>query len=163
MRRSDREITDLREIYGMLNRCTSISLGINTGDCPYVIPMTFGCRMEDGKIAVYFHCAGAGRKWELLHRDPRVCVEGHIYKRVTMNGTNEITAEYESVIGCGTARLLEEREEKVDAIRVMLEHYQSSGFPATSCQGLNRVQVYRVVLDQVTGKRNIQDDTQVSG
>lgn len=138
----------------MLYRCTSISLGMVTEDFPYVIPMTFGCRMENGKICVYFHCAGEGRKWELLHRDARVCVEGHVYERIAMTDKNEITAKYESVIGFGTAQLIEDRAEKIDAIKVMLEHYNSSGFPATSCEGLNRVEVYRIVLDQVTGKRN---------
>ncbi|MBO2516927.1 MAG: hypothetical protein CW338_06595 [Clostridiales bacterium] len=155
MRRDDREVTDINEIFGMLERCTTINLGMNTGDFPYVIPMTFGCRLEEGKIAVYFHCAGAGRKWEILHTDPRVCVEAHIYERVERTGPDDITARYESVIGTGTACLIEDQKAKVDAIKLMLDHYNSSGFPATSCKGLLRVQVYRIVLDTVTGKRNL--------
>lgn len=155
MRRTDREITDLSEIAGILDRCTTISLGIRTDGYPYVIPMTFGSREEDGRIAVYFHCAGEGTKWDLLHRDARVCVEGHVYERTEMTGTGEITARYESVIGFGTAQLLETVPEKVDAMKVMLAHYNSSGFPVTSCKGLNRVEVWRVPLDRVTGKRNL--------
>lgn len=154
MKESKREITDLQEIFGILEHCTSISLGMNTEDFPYIIPMTFGCRLEEDKIVVYFHCAGHGRKWELLHRDARVCVEGHVYERVVMTGTNSITADYESVIGFGTAELILEKAAKIDAIKVMLAHYNSSGFPATSCEGLQRVEVYRVVLDRVTGKRS---------
>lgn len=154
MRRNDREITELNEIYGMLDRCTTINVGMYDEDYPYVIPMTFGSELKDGKIIVYFHCAGEGRKWNLLHKDNRVCVEAHVYERVEQIGTDEITAKYDSVIGFGRAELISDQKEKVAAIKIMLDHYNSSGFPATSCKGLSRVEVYKIVLDQVSGKRN---------
>lgn len=154
MKLNKNEITDINEIFKILERCTTINLGMYADDYPYVIPMTFGCSIEDEKLCVYFHCAGQGRKWDLLHEDSRVCVEAHIYERVTMSGTDEITAEFESVVGFGRAELIEEQKEKVRAIKIMLEHYNSSGFPATSCKGLGRVEVYRIVLDRVTGKRS---------
>ena len=153
MRRSDREITDINEIYTMLERCTTINLGMYAEDYPYVIPMTFGCALENGRITVYFHCAGEGRKWDLLHRDARVCVEAHVYERIAQTGGG-ITAMYDSVIGFGEARLVEGRENKVNAIKIMLAHYDSSGFPVTSCKGLPHVEVYRIELETVTGKRS---------
>lgn len=155
MRRSDREITDTNEIFAMLDRCTTVNIGLHADDYPYVIPMTFGCRTEDGKVAVYIHCAGEGRKLELLGKDPRVCVEAHVYERTEMTDTGEITARYESVIGFGRAERVTEQKAKVDALRVMLDHYNSSGFPVTSCKGLRLCEVYKIVLDQVTGKRNL--------
>ena len=154
MRRSEREVTDLNDISAMLERCTTINLGMNTGDYPYVIPMTFGAAVEDGKIVVYVHCAGEGRKTDLLAADARVCVEAHVYERVEETGTGEITARYESVIGFGKAERLCELQDKVGAFKIMLKHYNSSGFPVTSCKGLQKSDVYRIVLDEVTGKRN---------
>ena len=154
MRRSDREITDLNEIFAMLDRCTTINIGFNTDAYPYVIPMTFGSALEDGKITVYFHCAGEGRKLELLAKDDRVCVEGHIYERTELTEGGGITAKYESVIGFGKAVLIEDQQDKINALKVMLDHYNSSGFPVTSCTGLSKVIVYKIVLNEVTGKRN---------
>ena len=155
MRRTDREICDINEIFGMLDRCTTVSIGFNDLDYPYIVPMTFGCSMEDGRICVYFHCAGAGRKWELLKKDGRVCVEGHIYERVEETAGGGITARYESVIGTGTAERIEEPAEKVKALKFILDHYNSSGFPVTSCKGLKQVEVYKIALEQVSGKRNL--------
>lgn len=154
MKLNDRLITDIEEIHAMLERCTTINLGLNDGPYPYVVPMTFGCAVENGKLAVYFHCAGEGHKWDLLHKDARVCVEGHVYERVVQDGKGGITASYDSVIGFGTAQPVGGRDAKVNAIKLMLAHYNSSGFPATSCKGLLRVEVYRVELDSVTGKRS---------
>lgn len=154
MRRKDREITDLDQIYDILLRCDTINLGMNGENAPYVIPMTFGCSMEEGQITVYFHSALGGRKWEILNRDPNVCVEAHLYyKTVKVNGG--LTAKYESVIGTGIAERIEERAEKVAAFKLMTEHYKQSGFPAESCKGLPDCAVFKVVLKEVSGKHNM--------
>ena len=48
-----------------------------------------------------------------------------------------------------------EEKDKVAALKIMLQHYKESGFPVTSCKGLAAVEVFRVVLTEVTGKRNL--------
>lgn len=154
MRRDDREVTNLTEIYDILDRCDTIRVAMHGGEYPYVIPMTFGCELKDGSIIVYFHSAGAGRKWDILTKDPRVCVEADKYYQVKRTDDGEITAVYESVIGTGEAELLTEQADKVAALKVMLAKYKESGFPVTSCHGLPRVEVFRIVLNEVTGKRN---------
>lgn len=154
MRRSERAVENITEIYDILRRCTTITLGMNGGECPYVIPMTFGCELLDGQIVVYIHSAGDGRKWEILSRDPKVCVEAHLYYRVEPVGGG-ITAKYESVIGTGEAVRLTEQADKIAAFKVMLAHYDSSGFPAASCKGLSRAEVFKIVLTEVCGKRNL--------
>lgn len=152
--RKDREIRDINGIYDILCRCDTINLGMNGGIAPYVIPMTFACSMEDGLITVYFHSAKGGRKWEILNRDPNVCVEAHLYYK-TVEEKGGITAKYESVIGTGVFEKLETNAEKVAAFKNMLEHYKHSGFPAESCNGLPECDVFKVVLTEVSGKHNM--------
>ena len=154
MRRKDREITDLNQIYDILCRCDTINLGMNGGTAPYVIPMTFACSIEDGQITVYFHSALGGRKWEILNHDPNVCVEANLYYK-TVEEKGGITAKYEGVIGTGIAEKLEAKEQKVEAFKYMLEHYKHSGFPAESCKGLPDCAVFKVVLTEVSGKHNL--------
>lgn len=154
MRRKDREVADLAEIYDILSRCDTIRLGLNGGDYPYVIPMTFGAELTDEGIVVYFHCAGAGRKWDILMKDPRVCVEADLYYHVENRG-DSVTAKYESVIGTGVAERLTEQKDKVEALKVMLKKYKETGFPVTSCKGLTAVEVFRIRLAEVSGKRNL--------
>lgn len=155
MRRKDREVTDLEQIYDILQRCDTINLGMNGGTAPYVIPMTFGCELKDGQIAVYFHSALDGRKWEILNRDPNVCVEAHLYYKVVRTEGGGITAKYESVIGTGKVEKIEEKEGKVAAFKLMLDHYKDSGFPAESCKGMPDCAVFKVVLTEVSGKHNL--------
>lgn len=155
MRRDEREVREKEKIYDILSRCDTIRVGMNDGGYPYIIPMTFGCEVKDGEMIIYFHSAGAGKKWEILNKDPRVCVEADIYYKVTKRDNGDITAVYESVIGTGDAELITEQKEKVAALKVMLDHYKESGFPVTSCKGLAKVEVFKIVLKEVSGKANL--------
>lgn len=154
MRRNDRAVTDIDEIYDILSRCDTIRVGMNAGDYPYVIPMTFGCEKMNDKIVIYFHSAADGRKWDILGRDPRVCVEADLYYKVEKQDNGDVTAIYESVIGTGDAVLLTDKTDKVNALKCMLSKYKESGFPVTSCQSLPHVAVFRIELNEVCGKRN---------
>ena len=78
MRRDERAVSDILQIQDILQRCDTVRLGLNGGEFPYVVPMTFGSAIEDGKIVVYIHSAGEGRKCDILAKDPRVCVEADL-------------------------------------------------------------------------------------
>ena len=86
MRRDEREVCGKEEIFDILSRCDTVRIAMNGGDYPYVIPMTFGCELKNGEIIIYFHSAGAGRKWEILNKDPKVCVEADLYYQVRQKG-----------------------------------------------------------------------------
>lgn len=155
MRRTEREITSIETIYDILSRSNVIRIAMNDTPSPYVIPMTFGCEKEDGKIIIYFHSALEGHKNDLLALDNRVTVEADFYYR-TEETEKGITAKYESVIGRGQADKLIETKDKVHGLKVILDHYARSGFPVESCKGLSKCDVYRIVLDSVTGKHNLE-------
>ncbi|MCE5189807.1 MAG: pyridoxamine 5'-phosphate oxidase family protein [Eubacteriales bacterium] len=155
MRRTDREIGDLSEIAGVLRRCDTIRLGIADAKAPYVVPVSFGYELQGGRIAVYFHGALAGRKAELLQERPLVCVEADLCHGFVENGHGGLTCDFESVIGYGTAELLE-GEEKRHGLELLLEH---CGVPHYQCtpEVTAVTAVYRIVLDTVTGKRRFEN------
>jgi nitroimidazol reductase NimA-like FMN-containing flavoprotein (pyridoxamine 5'-phosphate oxidase superfamily) len=154
MRKAEREITSFEEIADVLSRCDTIRLGISDGGVPYIVPLSFGYEVLDGKIAVYFHGAKAGRKAELLRSLPRVCVEADLCHGFVDNGRGGYTCDYESVIGYGNVELLE-GEEAEKGIRLLLEH---CGITAEACpaEAMAVTAVNRVILDELSGKhRNL--------
>ncbi len=154
MRRTEREVTSPEAIFDILLRCTVVRIAMNDDITPYVIPMTFGPEFKDGRIIIYFHSALEGHKNDLLLKDSNVTVEADLYYRTEETGMG-ITAKYESVIGSGKAERLMEVPDKVHGLKVILDHYSRSGFPVESCKGLSKCDVYRIVLDTVTGKHNM--------
>jgi Predicted flavin-nucleotide-binding protein len=151
MRKADREITNFEEIVALLSRCDTIRLGISDAGAPYIVPLSFGYEVLDGKLAVYFHGAKAGRKAELLRALPRVCVEADLCHGFVETERGNYTCDYESVIGCGFVELLE-GEEAVKGVRLLNEH---CGILAEACppEAMAVTAVNRVVLDELSGKR----------
>lgn len=154
MRRKDREVQNRAEMLDILNRCDTVRIAMHGEEYPYAVPVSFGMEEADGKVIVYFHCARQGLKVDLLKANPFVCVEGDIFIRVeeTAHG---ITARYESVIGFGKCELLTDTEEIKHGLKVLLDHYGYNDYPLDRCMGLDHVFVGKIVLDTITGKRNL--------
>lgn len=151
MRKADREITSLTDLAELLRRCDTIRIGISDGPAPYIVPVSFGYEIRDGKIAVYFHGAREGRKAELLQRRPLVCVEADLCHGFVENGHGGLTCDFESLIGYGVAEALE-GEEKEHGLKLLLEHCGASHYQCTP-EVTAVTAVTRIVLDPVSGKR----------
>ncbi|MDR1464975.1 MAG: pyridoxamine 5'-phosphate oxidase family protein [Oscillospiraceae bacterium] len=150
MRRSDREVADFREILDILRRADTIHLGLRGEEYPYVVPLSFGFEVADGKIVIYFHGAQEGLKHELLAANSAVCVEAslfHGYREVP----GSVTAEYEAVIGFGQAGRVT-GSEAARGLDLLLEHCGYAGF-AYDLAALEMTAVYKITLTRWSGKR----------
>lgn len=81
MRKQLREITDKEEIKDLFRNTDVIRLGISDDKQPYVVPVSFGFDWSDEQPTFYFHGAREGKKFELLTKNPFVCVEGDNFYR----------------------------------------------------------------------------------
>lgn len=154
MRRTEREITDKQEIVDVLRRCDTLRIAMRGENAPYIVPVSFGMEVIDDQAVVYFHCAQAGRKLDLLRAHPRVCVEGDVYLGVEKTA-HGVTARYESVIGTGECRFLSAPEEILHGLKLLTEHYGYFDYPLERCAGLKHLLVGRIALDEISGKRNL--------
>ncbi|MGN0812470.1 MAG: pyridoxamine 5'-phosphate oxidase family protein [Candidatus Coproplasma sp.] len=151
MRKSNREIKDFDKIIDVLDRCQVIRLGLHSDDYPYIVPLSFGWEVNDGKLEIYFHCAKEGKKLDLIARRDRVCVEADI-----LNGyratEKSVTADYESVIGFGTAKEVTGGE-AIHGIKLLLDHCKISGYSPEDCVLTKIVAVYKITIENITGKK----------
>ena len=154
MRRKDREVTDPQEIFDILKRCDTVRIAVYGEEYPYIVPVSFGTEMIEGKVVVYFHCAREGLKVDLIRANPRVCVEGDIFIKIEPTD-HGITTRYESVIGFGECRFVEDMDEIVHGLKVLTEHYGFYNYPLERCRGIEHLFVGKIVLDEMTGKRNL--------
>ena len=155
MNRKEREVTDFTEITDILERCNTIRLGLVNQGNSYVVPVSFGLDIVENKVVIYFHGAGAGLKAECISQNNQVCIEADIFYKVEPTKTG-ITARYESVIGTGIINKVD-GEEKIYGLRKLVEHYGFDDYPIERCKGLNNTDVYKIVLTELTGKRNLPE------
>jgi uncharacterized protein len=150
MRRSEKEITDRAEIDAIIRRCRVCRLGLSDQGQPYVVPLCFG---YDGQ-ALYFHCAKEGRKLDILRRNNRVCFEFDVLEgMVEADQGCQWSIRYESVIGFGTASLVEEPTQRQEALALLMAQYSDRAFAFPEI-AVNRTVIVRIDIENVTGKQS---------
>ena len=155
MRRTDREVTDFNAVVDILRRADTIRLGMHAGEHPYVVPLSFGFEVVDGRVILYFHGAKAGRKHDLLRANPHVCVEADIFHRYVMNPGGPTTM-YESFIGFGLAEPVTGGE-AAHGMDLMLTHCGFDGY-AFDPGALEHTEITKITLDTCTGKRHVEEN-----
>lgn len=153
MTRREREITDGNEIIKILDKCRILHLGLVDGDEPYVVPLNYGYTMEDGRLILYMHGAKAGYKLDLMRNNPKVffemdCdVQPFDGEKPCQYGTS-----YASVMGRGTAEILEDAEEKKKGLSIFMKTQTGKDFEFTD-KLVSAVSVIRITVSEYTAKR----------
>lgn len=150
MRRSDLEMIDAQEIEDVISEARFCRLAMVDEGIPYVVPMCFG--YEDGKL--FFHSAVAGRKLDIIRRNGLVCFEITAEAEVLLAAAADGGGvRYRSVIGTGTARIVEDPDEKEHALQVLSRHYFGHDIDLPDAAARRTVAI-EVRIDSMTGKRN---------
>jgi len=110
---------DRETVYKILDEAFVCHVGFVVDGQPYVIPTNFG-RSGD---TLYLHGSAASRMLRTLSQGIPVCVtvtlvDGLVLARSAFHHS----VNYRSVVVLGTARLVEQPEEKMEALRIFTEH-----------------------------------------
>lgn len=154
MRRKDREVTGRDEIIQIMKGCGVCRVALNDPETgvPYILPLNFGLEEKDRQLTLYFHGAPAGRKYELMEKDPRAAFEMDRGHELILDETDgNCTMTYESVIGQGRLTLVPE-EEKEAALMVLMRQYHAEDFPWNRAV-LARTAVLKLTVESMTAKR----------
>lgn len=156
MRRKDREVTDLAEICDIIDSCEVLRLGLADGDFPYIVPVNFAWRMEEGTLCFYIHGAMAGRKYELLRKNPLCSFEMDVpLGTECIEEARDATMRYRSVMGTARAEFVAdgEKERIVDGV-IMARSEKTRHFDYNRAV-LPRTAVIRLSVLSVSGKQNL--------
>ena len=149
MRRSEREITDRTEIEEIIRKASICRLALSDNGTPYIVPVCFGYEND----TLYFHSATEGRKLDILKRNNRVCFEMDIEtKLVVAEKACGWGMNYRSVIGFGTASVVEDQAGKQKGLDAIMRQY-SGPEGDYSQEALNRTTVIKVEIESLTGKQ----------
>lgn len=155
MRRSDREITEFKEIISIMEKCNVCRIALNNSGYPYILPLNFGIKVDGDKVELYFHGASEGTKYDLISADNRASFEMDCeHKLISDPVSCYCTMEYESIIGHGHIEMLSD-DEKYDALCILMKHYHQEEF-AFSTAAMPRTKVFKLVVDSMTAKSKLK-------
>lgn len=152
MRRKDRE-RDESFAWQVLRQAPYATLSlVDAAGEPYAVPL---CQAADeAQRVVYFHCAGAGAKWELLKGGAEVCLTA-VSRAETVPGA--FTMAYASAVLRGRAEPVTEPREREQALRLLSERFDPAGmerFHAVMERTGPVTQVLRIVPRSLSAKEN---------
>jgi len=154
MRRKDKEITDKVVIEEIFRESQVGRLGTAVDSEPYIVPMNFV--YYDDRI--FLHTYKDGKKVQNIKKNPRVCFE-------VDNGGELITGElpcdysweYRSAIAYGEARILEDPQERLLALRLLSDKYAFGKGKLITPELLamySHLLLIEIKIDKMTGKKS---------
>lgn len=129
MTRRERQVAEIEEIIEILEKSKVVHVGMIDGDEPYVVPMNYGYILENGKLTLYLHGAKRGRKIDAIKANPKVFYE-MCCDITPFEG--EVACKYgityASIMGRGLATLVEDVEEKKQALSILMKTQTGKDF-----------------------------------
>lgn len=133
MNRRDREVTELEEIRKILDACKVIHIGLHDSDDIYILPMNYGYTLENGELTFYMHGGNRGKKLDLVRQCSNAAFEldcGH--QLIPGDKPCQYAFSYSSIMGKGKIELVDNPQEKMDALTVLMDcqtgkHFEFNG------------------------------------
>jgi len=152
VREPQRAVYDRAAVYEILDEGFICHVGFVVDGQPFVIPTGYG---RDGDT-LYIHGSAASRMLRNLDKGVSVCVtvtllDGLVLARSIFNHS----MNYRSVVVLGTAFAVEDREEKLKALRALSEHILPGRWDqvrAPSEQELRATLVMRLPIEEFSAK-----------
>jgi len=155
MRRTDRELRDIAELRGILERGDTCRIALVDDGEPYIVALNYGYEWAEGADPVlYFHCARQGRKLDIIARKPDACcIVDTDHRLVTGEQACQWGMNYASLVGWGKMEVVRELPEKKRGLDALMVHYSGSPGVAYDERVFAATEVLRLRLDTYTGKR----------
>ena len=152
MTKRERQVTDETQIRHILDTAKVLHLGLAVNDEPYVVPMNYGYTMEEGRLVLYMHSALRGKKLDMMRANPRVFFEMDC-DLAPFEGEKpcQYGLVYSSVMGRGTACIVEDVEEKIKAMKLLMKTQTRKDFEFND-RLVSIVAVIRIDVEEYTAK-----------
>ncbi len=150
MRRKDRQVPTATAMEWLEKGEYGVLASVSPDGQPSATPLSYV--LMDG--AIWFHCAHKGLKTDNIEANPSVCFTV-VGETKPLFEKEDYTTLFESVMVYGSARQVEEAEEKQRALAALCEKYlpqHMDALPAALKRSLGATAVWCISLDHVTGK-----------
>lgn len=152
MTRREFQITAEDQIRHILDTARVLHLGLAVGAEPYVVPMNYGYTLEDGKLTLYLHSATQGKKLDMMRKNPNVFFDMSCdWTPFEGKVPCQYGLAYYSLMGRGTAQIVEDVEEKKKAMSLLMKAQTGKDFEFED-RLVSIVSVIRVDVEEYTAK-----------
>ncbi|MFX1275968.1 MAG: pyridoxamine 5'-phosphate oxidase family protein [Promethearchaeota archaeon] len=152
MRKKEKEIVDKELLEKIIRRAKVCRIAMSLNEIPYVIPVNYG--YKDNYL--YIHSAREGKKLDILKQNNNVCVEMEIINEIIKaDQPCKWSMKYQSMIGFGKAEIIDNIEEKIEALNILMDHYSPGQVHKFQERLIEKIVIIKIHLENITGKQSI--------
>ncbi len=159
MRRNELEVTNNERIEEIIKDCYCMRLGFYDEGEVYIIPLNFGFERQNEKYTFYFHSAKEGRKIDIMQKNSAVGFELDTgYKLDISDNACNHTPDFQSIVGNGNIVIIEDFDEKIEALKLIMEHNTSKKDWEFAKESVKRVLVYKLEVTKISCKEKCKNN-----
>jgi nitroimidazol reductase NimA-like FMN-containing flavoprotein (pyridoxamine 5'-phosphate oxidase superfamily) len=151
MRKSRQEITDPEVLEEILEGAIICRLALTDGQRPYIVPVNYGFR--DG--CLFVHSAPAGKKIDLLRKNPEVCFEVEQGVEIVKgDAACEWSTRYRSVVGYARVEIQEGEKEKREGLEIIMAQHGAPELTTFKPENIKSMVILKLTITSLTGKQS---------
>lgn len=158
MRRKDRELTNIDDIFAVVKRCSVVHIAMIDDGKPYAVALNFGFDRQGSDLILYLHSAAEGKKIDILKKNPMVYLQmdcGGEFVQGTPSNPCSCSWRFDSVMGSGRVEFITDEAEQKYALNRIVQHLAQTEedfeFPP---QALAKTCTYKIISKDITGKHH---------
>jgi len=153
MRRDERNITEFQLIEEIITKADVCRIALANNNIPYIVTLNFGYD-PTGNGTIYFHCAGEGRKLEMIKNNNYVCFQMDTDHAIYKGEKGcDWGMKYKSVLGYGNISFITGKEARIRGLDCILRHYGGDQKYTYDDKVLERTTILRLDITEMTGKK----------
>lgn len=132
MRRAQRACTDPKQVLAAFSEATEMTLALKDEPYPYAVTVNYAPLVQAGELYLVFHGAKAGRKFELMQRDPHCAFTITLRSQIALlELPQKSTNFFRSLSGEGMIEFWDGAAAQAAIVQLMVHHGSD---PATSAE-----------------------------
>lgn len=143
-------IEDKEIIKQIIQECKTCFLSMSLNDFPYVLPMNFAYENE----VVILHSAQSGKMWDILHKNPRVCINWTLGEELAWQDIRvgcSYRVKSRSVIIEGLVEFVDDFDEKLHCLNLLMAQYSDLQFTFSS-PSVKNVGILKVIPEKISAR-----------
>lgn len=153
MRRKEREVRDSVSIEKIISDSDVCRIAFADNNIPYIVAMNFGYSGGD-QPCLYFHCANAGRKLEIIKKNNYVCFQMDTDHKVYGGEKGcDWGMNYRSVVGYGNISVVSDEVYRKKGLECLMRHYAGDQNFSYDEKVMARTTILRLNITEMTGKK----------
>ena len=153
LRRKEKEIKDKAELKAILASTQYVTIAMCRDNVPYLVTLSHGYDKE--RNAIYFHCAGEGKKIDILKANNRVWGQAIVDRGYSHGYCDHL---YASIQFGGRVSFVADEAEKRRALEVMIRQLEREPGKIMAAQvtdaAVAKVCIGRIDIEYMSGKRS---------